>query len=144
MTIKFKKLCTTAQLPERGSNEAAGLDLFYCGPQIRLLAGQRHLFDTCIAVQMRKGQVGFIKPRSKLAKKYGIDVLAGTVDSDYRGSIGVILLNTDLHNDLVIKRGDKIAQLVVQDVNMEAVEQIYRLDDTERGAEGINSTEERR
>jgi dUTP pyrophosphatase len=144
MTIKFKKLCLTAQLPTRGSEEAAGLDLYYCGTQVRLGPGQRHLFSTCIAPQLEKGQVGLIKPRSKLANKHGIDVLAGVIDSDYRGDIGVILINTDLHNDIIIYRGDKIAQLVVQDICTDEVEQVYELDATERGVEGINSTDERR
>jgi dUTP pyrophosphatase len=145
MTIKFKKLCLTAQLPTRGSEEAAGLDLYYCGRKVRLKAGERRLFTTCIAPKLDKGQVGFIKPRSKLANNHGIDVLAGTIDSDYRDGIGVILLNTDLHNDYIVQPGDRIAQLVVQNVCMEEVEQVFfDVNETERGGAGINSTDERR
>ena len=94
-------------------------------------------------MSMPKGYVGLIWPRSKLAAKMGIDVLAGVVDSDYRGEIMISLLNTGF-NSVEIKSGDKVAQMIIQkhysDMQINVVED---LDKTMRGKAGVNSSEMR-
>ena len=94
-------------------------------------------------MSMPRGYVGLIWPRSKLAAKMGIDVLAGVVDSDYRGELHVSLLNTGL-DPVEIQTGDKVAQLIIQkhyaDMEISIVDD---LDRTSRGSDGINCSEMR-
>jgi len=111
--IKIKKLSEHAQLPCRGSLEAAGLDLHTIEPA-ELWPGCRATLRTGIAMALPTNYVGLIWPRSKLAAKMGIDVLAGVVDSDYRGEIMVSLLNTS-DDTVEIRKGDKVAQMIVQE-----------------------------
>ncbi len=96
---------------------------------------------TGIAISIPRGTVGLIWPRSKLAAKFGLDVLAGVIDSDYRGEIMVSLLNT---SDRVVelRKGDKCAQMIIQQhfSSLPMVE-VDSLDDTERGKSGVNSSE---
>ena len=84
--------------------------------------------------------VAIVKPRSKLADRFGIDVLAGVIDSDYRGEVMISLIN---HGDrpFEVRCGDKVAQLLITKVDMSEVEIVDRLTPTNRGVKGINSTE---
>jgi len=108
---KFIKLHEDATVPTRATKGSAGYDLHaLCGGTIP--SGERLLIKTGIAWNVQDGYVGFIKPRSGLAYKFGIDVMAGVIDSDYEGDIGVILFNTD-ENDFEFNAGDRIAQLVI-------------------------------
>lgn len=136
MTIKIKLLNDKARLPVRGSEEAAGLDLFITNDEVTMRAGGGFSFSTGISLQLEKGKVGIIKPRSKLAVQHGIDVMAGVIDSDYIGEIMVALVN---HSSapVTLKRGDKVAQLLVIDVSLEEVELVEELKKTERGTKGI-------
>jgi len=97
-------------IPKKGSDQAAGFDL--CSTEdFVLYSGKRHLFTTGIGCELSEGMVGIIMGRSKLAYKFGIQVLGGVIDSDYRGEIRVIL--TNLGDDpLEVNMGDAIAQLV--------------------------------
>lgn len=139
--IKVKKLHENAQIPVRSSTSAAGLDIFTLESAL-IPAGQRALLHTGIAMAIPQGQVGLIWPRSKLASKFGLDVLAGVVDADYRGEVMVSLLNTSA-DTVEIKVGDKCAQMIVQHCYSGQMELVTELDETERGAEGVNSTEMR-
>ena len=141
-TIKIKKLQPEAKLPALGSQEAAGLDLFVL-ESADIPAGHRALLRTGIAMSIPAGMVGLIWPRSKLAAKKGLDVLAGVVDSDYRGEIMVSLLNTS--DRLVeLRQGDKCAQMVVQQhYSWLPLEIVNNLETTQRGNAGVNSTEMR-
>ncbi len=140
--IKMKRLHEDAVIPTRGSAEAAGLDL-YSLESVEIPAGKRALLRTGIAMAIPKGTVGLIWPRSKLAAKQGIDVLAGVVDSDYRGEIHVSLLNTG-EDAVEIRKGDKTAQILIQAISVEQPLEVSELDETERGSAGITSTEMRR
>jgi dUTP pyrophosphatase len=137
MTLRAKKLKGNATIPIRQSKGAAGYDL--CALQGKtLLPGQRALLPTGIAVDLG-GMTGIIKPRSGLAVKHGIDVLAGVIDSDYRGEVKVCLIN---HGDqpFVVTPGDRIAQLVIVRPAEEAFELVDDLDATSRGDGGFGST----
>lgn len=142
--IKVKKLSFDATMPTYGSEEAAGMDLYACGDGTVPAYGRR-LVPTGISMTLPKGKVGLIWPRSKLAHKHGIDVLAGVIDSDYRGDIGVILYNTTAQ-PFDFRKGDRIAQMVVQDAVRLPMQEVSALEASERGEAGVHDaqTDERR
>ena len=140
--INIDLLSVHAQIPTRGSKESAGLDL-YTIDSVTIPAGQRALLRTGFAMSMPQGYVGLIWPRSKLAAKMGVDVLAGVVDSDYRGEVMISLLNTGL-DPVEIKQGDKVAQMVIQKHHSDMqINLVDDLDRTMRGKAGVNSSEMR-
>lgn len=131
-----------AKMPKLGSEHAAGYDLYLAEP-VTIPAGKRAVIETGVSMELPTGYVGLIWPRSKSAVKFGIQVLAGVIDSDYRGTIKVALLNSgDVPVEL--QTGDKAAQLVIQRhySDFELCE-VGQLSDTGRGAAGIDSTEQR-
>ena len=137
--IKFKKLHEQATIPTRGSNEAAGLDLYYCGADFELLTNDFHVFSTGVACAIPESFYGQIAPRSGLAVRHGIDVMAGVIDSDYRGDIGVILINHG-HRPWRVTNGMRIAQLLILPCLVAAAEWVNDLPKTERGVGGFGST----
>jgi len=98
--------------PRRGTAGSAGYDL-YSTEEFELQSGERRLIKTGVGVILPKGTYGRIAPRSSLAYKMGIDVLAGVIDRDYREPIGVILYNTSKETQR-FKRGERIAQLIIE------------------------------
>ena len=126
-------------LPTRGSMEAAGYDLASTEDFV-LMSGQRHMFQTGLGMEMRVGESAKIEPRSKLANKYGIMILAGRIDSDYRGEVRAILYNSG-SEPMEVKIGDRIAQLVVQEVIQSKPVFIANPTRTARGADGIMDAE---
>jgi dUTP pyrophosphatase len=113
IAITFIKFTTTAQKPTRGTIDSAGYDLYFDGDDMSISPGTSTLVPTGVGIIMPPGTYGRVAPRSGLAFKYGINVLAGVIDCDYRQAIGVILHNTgDCH--FSIKRGDRIAQLIIE------------------------------
>ncbi len=141
MLIKLKKLDKEIPTPVRARNGDAGVDL-YSRIDINLKPGERALIPTGIAVAISQNYAGFVQPRSGLALKHGISIVntPGLIDSEYRGEIGVILINHDLEKMFEIKRGDKIAQFIIQKVENIDFEIVDELDETERGAGGFGST----
>lgn len=129
-------------LPEAASTEAAGMDLVAAldGP-VTLAPGARHLVPTGIAIALPAGYEAQVRPRSGLAARHGVTVLnsPGTVDSDYRGEIGVILIN---HGEapFIIERGMRIAQLVVAPVSRVQWTERAELPASGRAAGGFGST----
>jgi len=129
-------------LPHYGSDEAAGADLRACIDQpLTLKPGERVLVPTGLKMSIPTGYEGQVRPRSGLAAKKGITVLntPGTIDSDYRGDVMVILINLG-HEDVVLERGDRIAQLVIAPVTRASFQFVDSLDDTQRGSGGFGST----
>ncbi len=132
------------QLPQYQSEDAAGVDLLAAlpeGQEVILEPGDRALIPTGIAIELPKGYEAQVRPRSGLALKDGVTVLnsPGTIDADYRGEIGVILINFG-QNPFPIRRGARIAQLVVGAVERVAFILSERLEASERGANGFGST----
>jgi dUTP pyrophosphatase len=141
--LRVQLLHSKAQVPTYGSEEAAGADLYAAFDEDKLyvLPGERVLVPTGIAIELQPGTEAQVRPRSGLAAKHGITVLntPGTVDSDYRGEIKVILFNTSLQA-FEITSGDRIAQLVIAPVIRGVFEVAESLDDTSRGEGGFGST----
>jgi dUTP pyrophosphatase len=131
-----------AILPHRADEGAAGYDLRSI-EFVSIGPNERKIIDTGIVIECPKDCYARIAPRSGLAANYGIDVLAGVVDSSYRGNIKVIIYNTDKNNSIEIEVGDKIAQLIFERIytpKFEEVNSIEKLSDTNRGFGGFGST----
>lgn len=131
-------------LPAYETDGAAGMDLRAAlppGEPIVLAAMGRGLVPTGLALQLPAGFEAQVRPRSGLAAKHGVTVLnsPGTVDSDYRGEIKVILINLG-QDDFIIRHGDRIAQLVIAPVTRASFVEAEALDETQRGAGGFGST----
>jgi dUTP pyrophosphatase len=140
--VQVKRLNNGAGLPLPGyaSDGAAGMDV--CAAEsLTLKIGKRHAVATGFAFAIPHGYEVQVRPRSGLALKHGITCLntPGTVDSDYRGEVKVILANLG-DEDFAIARGDRIAQLVVAPVTHAAMVEVDMLNDTERGTGGFGST----
>jgi dUTP pyrophosphatase len=128
-------------MPTRAHHEDAGVDL--CTTEdVILEPGQRVLVGTGVAVALPVGTVGLIHPRSGLAVKTGLSVVntPGTVDAGYRGEIKVCLINHDMRTPVELRRGDRIAQLLVQRVELVDFVEVDTLDVTVRGAGGYGSS----
>lgn len=136
--LQVKLLSENAKCPARGSDEAAGYDLFSAEDHI-LLPGQRLLVKTNVAICMPGGYYGRIASRSSVAYRYRVDVCAGVVDADYRGDVGVVLHNYG-ENVFEIKKGDRIAQLILTAIITPKVVVVDELDVTRRGEQGYGST----
>ena len=137
-TLRFKQLDPQAVLPRRGSVLAAGLDVC-CIEELRIGAKQRVLARTGLAVAIPPGFYGRVAPRSGLAAKNGLDVLAGVIDSDYRGEIVCVLYNTG-DETIALPAGSKICQLIVEQIITPEAAWATDLDETARGAGGFGST----
>jgi dUTP pyrophosphatase len=137
-TLRFKQLDPRAVLPKRGSASAAGLDV--CSiEEINLGPKQRVMARTGFAVAIAQGFYGRVAPRSGLAAKNGLDVLAGVIDSDYRGEVCCLLYNTG-DETISLPAGSKICQLIVEQIITPEAEWATDLDETARGAGGFGST----
>lgn len=141
MEIKIKSLDKNLPLPRYAHNGDAGCDL-YSRVDIEVKPGDRALIPTGIAISVPDGYAGFVQPRSGLALKHGISIVnsPGTIDSKFRGEVGVILINLDPREVFRVNRGDKVAQLVVQKVENATFRLVEELDETERGVGGFGST----
>ncbi|MDI1290188.1 MAG: dUTP diphosphatase [bacterium] len=128
-------------LPSYGHPGDAGLDLFSRGDHV-LKPGERALVPTGIAIALPDGYAAFVNPRSGLALKHGVGVVngPGTVDAGYRGEISVILINHDPSAQFRIARGDRIAQLVIQQVTRATLVEVKSLPGSHRGSGGFGST----
>lgn len=142
MNIKYKKLNELAKVPTRGSEYAAGYDLYAATDEpMNILAHTTQLVKTGLAFELPDGYFGAIFARSGLASKKGLRPAncVGVVDSDYRGEV-MVALHNDCDNDVAIDAGERIAQLVlIPYVNM-TFEEVEELDSTNRGEGGFGST----
>lgn len=136
--LLVKRHSPLAKIPTRGSAQAAGYDL-YASEETVIPRGGRKVVQTGISLAIPENHYGRVAPRSGLATKHGIDVGAGVVDSDYRGLLGILLFNFG-DADFTVNPGDRIAQLVLEQISTPQPEEVDSLDDTERGAGGFGST----
>ena len=139
MSLGVKKLCYDAIVPTRGSDGAVGYDLYSSEDATVPCQAGRALVGTGITVVLPPGVYGRVAPRSGLAVKHCINVGAGVIDPDYTGEIKVVLFNHG-EKDFEIKKGDRIAQLVLERCETPPIEEINIVEDTERGSGGFGST----
>lgn len=139
--ISLRRIDKELPLPQRAHHDDAGVDL-YSTEDLILEPGHRQLVSTGIALALPYGTVGLIHPRSGLAARAGLSIVnaPGTVDAGYRGEIKVCLINMDPSVPIEISRGDRIAQLVVQKVELCDFVEVSDLDETDRGIGGHGST----
>lgn len=144
-TVRFKRLSARASIPSYQTEQAAGLDLAACLPEgsagLILEPGQIKTVPCGFAMALPPGFEGQVRPRSGLAAKHGISVpnAPGTIDSDYRGEVQVILINLG-REPFTVTHGLRIAQLVVASVCRATTEVVEDLDQTSRGSGGFGST----
>ena len=125
-------------MPKRGSPLSAGFDLS-SAEKIVIPANGRGVVKTDLSIACPPGTYARIAPRSGLAVKKGIDCGAGVVDADYRGNIGVVLFNFG-DEDFMVEIGDRVAQLILEQISMVPAIEVDELTETERGAGGFGST----
>lgn len=138
MILKVKKIDAAAKLPTRATAGDAGLDL-YSVEDVAIQPGDRLVVRTGIAMEIPSGYAGLVWDKSGLAAKRGLKTMGGVIDAGYRGEIQVVLVNlgSDVH---AIAVGDKIAQLLIQKVELPDIEEVSGLSDSERGDGGFGST----
>lgn len=139
-TVKFKKLNKQAKIPAFKTAQAAGMDVSSV-EDLLIPAGKTAIVATGLAMALPNGYECQVRPRSGLAAKHAVTVLnsPGTIDSDYRGELKVILINHG-SGDFKVEVGDRIAQLVISKVEQLKVHEVTELDDTDRGSGGFGST----
>jgi dUTP pyrophosphatase len=145
-TVRVERLPHAEGLPLPGyeTSGSAGMDLRAALPDdapVILAPGARALVPTGLKIALEPGYEAQVRPRSGLALKHGITCLnsPGTIDSDYRGEVGVILINHG-QEPFVIRRGERIAQMVIAQHEQARMFEVEALDDTARGAGGFGST----
>ncbi len=141
MPVLLQRLDDGLPVPAPAHPGDAGVDL-HADSDLTLPPGARALVGTGVAIALPAGYAAFVHPRSGLAHRHGVTTLngPGTVDAGYRGEIKVNLINTDPAQAFTVRRGDRIAQLVVQEVCLPAFTEVERLPGTDRGESGHGST----
>ena len=136
--IPFQKISEKAKIPSQATLSDAGYDL--CSTEMYILKpGERKLFKTNIVAAIPHGYYGRIAPRSWLAYKHGIDVLAGVIDSGYRGDIWVLLINFG-NEDFTVNEWDKIAQYIIEKCYYVQWQEVTELSESQRGKWSFWST----
>ncbi len=139
--ILIRRLDPDLPLPSPAHPGDAGFDL-YAAQEMTLAPGERTAMPTGIAVALPEGYAGWVVPRSGLAARHGVSIVnaPGLVDAGYRGEVKVLLVNLDPKEAVTLRRGERIAQLVVQRVEGIAVVEVGELPDSARGEGGFGST----
>ena len=140
LDVNITKLCDDVTIPSYTRDGDAGLDLVSTS-DVRIAPGARAIVPTGLAIEIPRGYAGYVQPRSGLALKHGITVLntPGLIDSNYRGELKVILLNTG-DEAFEVKKGDRIAQLVILAVPTVRLHCVDALSDSDRGTQGFGSS----
>lgn len=141
ITVPIKKLSPEAQIPSYAYEGDAGFDLRSIETVV-LQPFERALIPTGLAIALPDGYAGFVQPRSGMAIKKGLSILntPGLIDAHYRGELKIIAINLDPHKPIVIEKGDRIAQLVIQAVPSVTLLEVDELDETDRGEGGFGSS----
>ncbi|OGC23014.1 deoxyuridine 5'-triphosphate nucleotidohydrolase [candidate division WOR-1 bacterium RIFOXYB2_FULL_42_35] len=144
LKVQIKKLAHGLDVPapKYMSDHAAGMDMYAAVSAETIISpGEWKLIPTGFAMAIPEGFEAQVRPRSGLALKQGVGILntPGTVDADYRGEVGVILMNHS-QKDLVVKRGDRIAQMIINKIERVIIEEVSELVDTDRGSGGFGHT----
>ena len=137
--MQIKRISPDARIPSRGSAKSAGYDL-HAIEDVVIAGNSRALIKTGLQIAVPPGYYGRVAPRSGLALKHFIDVGAGVIDEDYRGELGVVLFNFS-SDAFSITKGDRIAQLVIEQIGHPDIVEVDNFDtETQRGDGGFGST----
>ncbi len=141
INLNIQRLDNDVELPRYAYPGDAGLDL-RSNADLVIEPFKRRLIPTGLAIAIPEGYAGFVQPRSGLALRQGLSFpnTPGLIDSHYRGELKVVAINLDPHNPIRIKRGDRIAQLVIQEVPVVNLVEVKELDETDRGSGGFGSS----
>lgn len=141
LNVSIKRLDPSVEMPSYAYEGDAGLDL-RAQESVEIAPYERVLIPTGIAIALPDGYAGFVQPRSGLALKRGLSIVntPGLIDAHYRGEIKVIAINLDAHETIHIERGERIAQLVIQQVPVVHLVEVDELDETDRGSGGFGSS----
>jgi dUTP diphosphatase len=141
MEVLVQRIDAGVPLPARAHPGDAGLDL-HAAEDVTLKPGERASVATGIAVAIPEGYAGFVVPRSGLAARHGVGVVnaPGLIDCGYRGEIRVLLVNLDPSEAVELRRGERIAQLVIQRVEEPTLHEVAKLPPSARGEGGFGST----
>lgn len=139
--LPIKRLDSSVELPSYAYEGDAGLDL-RANEDVTLAPFERRLIATGLAIAIPEGYAGFVQPRSGMALKQGLSMAntPGLIDSHYRGELKVVAVNLDAHEPIEIKRGERIAQLVIQRVPVVTLKEVDDLGETDRGSGGFGSS----
>lgn len=142
LSVPVLRIDPALPLPSYAHPGDAGADLYAREDALLRAGGGRALVPTGVAVAIPPGHAGFVQPRSGLALRHGVTCLntPGLIDAGYRGELAVLLVNTDPTEDYMVRRGDRVAQLVVQAVEEVALEPVEELPSAARGAGGFGHT----
>jgi dUTP pyrophosphatase len=142
LRLPVTRLDPDIELPAYARPGDAGLDLRAASDVLLVAGGGRAVVPTGLAVAIPEGYAGFVQPRSGLARDHGVTCLntPGLIDAGYRGELQVLLVNLDPHADVRIRRGQRIAQLVIQRVEHVTLDVVDTLPDSERGDGGWGHT----
>lgn len=141
INLPIKRLDPTVELPSYAYAGDAGLDL-RASESVVLKPLERRLVSTGLAIAIPEGYAGFVQPRSGLALRKGLSMAntPGLIDAHYRGELKVCAVNLDSQNNIVIERGERIAQLVIQKIPVVTLTEVDELDETDRGTAGFGSS----
>jgi len=141
LDVQLVRLDRDLPLPQYARPGDAGADLLTT-VDVTLAPGERALVPTGVAIALPPGYVALVHPRSGLAARHGLSIVntPGTVDAGYRGEVKVLLINHDLREPVTLRRGDRVAQLIVQRVERARFVEVDQLPDSVRGAGGYGST----
>ena len=139
LRVKIQKINENAKIPNYAHQGDAGLDLYLAEEDYILKPRERRGFLTGIKMEIPNGYVGLIWDKSGLAVKYGIKIMAGVIDSTYRGEVIVVLANIG-SKEYLIEKNAKIAQMLIQKVELAKIEIVEDLNVTKRGDSGFGST----
>ena len=138
MTIRIKRVCQEAKMPQYAHPGDAGMD-FFSNENILLKPGERKLVATGIAMAIPQGYVGLLWDKSGIASKFGIKSMAGVIDAGFRGEITILLHNLSTE-EFQIEKGMKVAQMLIQPVEQKQLLEVQELDETERNDGCFGST----
>lgn len=141
LNVNVKRLDPTVELPAYAYEGDAGLDL-RANESVDIAPFERVLIPTGLAISIPDGYAGFVQPRSGMALKRGLTIAntPGLIDAHYRGELKVIAVNLDSQQTIHIERGERIAQLVIQQVPVVHLIEVDELDETDRGSGGFGSS----
>jgi dUTP pyrophosphatase len=139
--VMIKRLDKSVELPSYAYTGDAGLDL-RASESVTIEPLKRVLIPTGLAIAIPEGYAGFVQPRSGLALKLGLSIAntPGLIDSHYRGELKIIAVNLDTQSTIAIEKGERIAQLVIQQVPKVTLVEVDELDETDRGQGGFGSS----